>query len=159
MHTQHWHIESQANTDWCTGTNGQCSNSRGFTTPPSAMDRPSRQKINKKTLVLNHPLEKFYKLKKIEIRSTIFSFFFNLTQGHAYWFLEKVEGRERAGEKHPCRRETSVGYLLYTPQLGPNSQPGYVPQPEITPTTLQFKGWCSNKLSHTGQVLIASFKK
>ena len=35
-----------------------------------------------------------------------------------YLLLERGEGREKEGKKHQCVRETPIGCLLHTPQLG-----------------------------------------
>ena len=42
-------------------------------------------------------------------------------------FRERGRDGERAGEKHQCEREKSVGCLLHAPNQGPGPQPR--PQP------------------------------
>ena len=45
-----------------------------------------------------------------------------------YLFLERGEGREKERERNiDDKRETSIGYLLNTPNLGLNLQPRHVP--------------------------------
>ena len=75
-----------------------------------------------------------------------------------YLFLERGEGREKEGEKHPCARDTSRSYLLHTPNWGPG--PHYRPMPwlGIEPVTFQFAGQSVlNPLRHTAGAIIYWF--
>ena len=62
-----------------------------------------------------------------------------------YLFSERGERKEKEREKH-----WSVASRM-CPDPGPSLQPRQVPWPGIKPTTLQFTGWRSNQLGHTGQ--------
>ena len=42
-------------------------------------------------------------------------------------FRESEREREREEKKEGCARETSIGYLLYTPGLGVDYNPRYCP--------------------------------
>ena len=49
----------------------------------------------------------------------------------------------RAGEKHQCTRERSIGCLSCASYWGPGRQPRHVPWLGIEPVTFWFTGWCS----------------
>ena len=65
-------------------------------------------------------------------------------------------GRGREGD-----RERNIDQLPFVcvptkdrssmPQPGQNPQPRHVPWPGIHPATFRFAGWCSSRVSHTGQ--------
>ena len=58
-----------------------------------------------------------------------------------------IDFRERRRERGSEReRETSIGYLLYIPQLGTKPVPWW----GMEPVTFWSVGWCSNQVSHTG---------
>ena len=68
-------------------------------------------------------------------------FFLVLTQGHAYWFLERGEGRERERERNVAVREKHwpVASCTHAPWQDRTYNPGM-----CEAATFQFAVWCSN---------------
>ena len=89
----------------------------------------------------------------------VFSFFSNIERDlpiffkrfYLFIFRERGREREREGEKHRCKRETSIGCLSYAPQPGtdPATQACALTRNE-TCNLLLFR-IMSNPLIHAGQ--------
>ena len=50
---------------------------------------------------------------------TLISFFSFLKIFYLFIFRERGREEERVGEKHECVGDTSIGYLLHSPNWGP----------------------------------------
>ena len=74
--------------------------------------------LNARVRSLTSPCRMWILFKMLEIGSEIMQVTFKKDFIYSF-FLERVERRERDGEKHQCPRETSIGCLLHTPNLGP----------------------------------------
>ena len=71
-----------------------------------------------------------------------------------YLLLERVK-EEREGVKHQCVRETSIGCLLYAPQLGTWPTTWACALTWTKTSNLSLCGVVLDPLSHTGQGLFS----
>ena len=88
-----------------------------------------------------------------------FFFFFKILFVCLFVFRDRGSEGEREGEKHRCERETLIGCLWYTPQLGTEATAQACALPWNPSDHLLVCGPTPNQLSHTSQGRPESSKK